>query len=180
MCSGGGFRGVGAGLGATQSLGATTEGCRLGPINGQEKGGDWQEPTADKEVVFEGWVWGCFYQDPPNSVEGEEHEDVAPTSGRKDSGLGAMLKYGMSSEDPLRNAKREGNEAKAQTLESPERKHVETHTQDPFQGLSLGLQPSSPLCAQALLQGTDPGGKEHPLSSYPAWVLATSLYHFAG
>ena len=91
-----------------------------------------------------------------------------------------MLKYGMSSEDPLRKAKREGNEAKAQTLESPEREHVETRTQDPFQGLSLGLQPSSPLCAQALLQGTDPGGKEHPLSSYPAWVLAWALYHFAG
>ena len=170
---------MGAGLGATQSLGATTEGCRLGPT-GRKREVTGRSPLLMRRLYSKAGSGGASYQDPPNSMEGEEREDVAPTSGRKDSGLGAMLKYGVSSEDPLGKAKREGNEAKAQTLENPEREHVETRTEDPFQGLSLGLQTSSPLCAQAFLQGTDLGGKEHLLSSYPAWVLATSLYHFAG
>lgn len=159
---GGEFRGVGAELGATQGLGATTKGCRLGP-KGRKREVTGRSPLLIRRLYLKAGSEGASYQNPPNSMEEEECEDAAPTSGRKDSGLGAMLKYGMSSGDPFRKGKGEGNEAKAQTLESPEREHVKTYAQDPFQGLSLDLQPSSPLCAQALLQGTDPGGKEHPL-----------------
>ena len=103
---------MGAGLGAAQNLGGTTEGCRLGPT-GRKREVTGRSPLQTRRLYLKPGSQGAACQDPPNSKEGEEGEDVAPTSGRKDSGLRVMLKYGMSSGDPFRRAKGESNEAKA-------------------------------------------------------------------
>ena len=78
---------MGAGLGATQSLGATTEGCRLGPM-GRKREVTGRSPLLIRRLYSKAGSGGASYQDPPNSMEGEEREDVAPPQAGKTQGWG--------------------------------------------------------------------------------------------